>query len=280
MECIILLVILAVFNLLWLLVLRDLSIYTGAWMLHNRSLCGCKLVIHLASKVFVLMWKHICNHFNINPGIWFEIGAPCLRNEAWRWQRSLKPVYKSNSSTWMPKHLVSQWHHEEQAGSSSLLARLILSFVPWQLLFHQKHLEEHTCGRLTFTREVSGWLMADGNSKERPQEIQTFPWSMETWNWFSISQIYPLYGNWLAAHICCWSKGCCFPSCPILRLQTHISALRSSRGVRGVVLSNQWCPDVNNIQTKTEQHWLTPADLSQGQTKLLSTTWKQRSGQT
>lgn len=87
MECIILLVILAVFNLLWWLVLRDLSIYTGAWMLHNSSLCGCKLVIDLASKVFVLMWKHICNHFNTNPGILFGIGAPCLRNEAWRWQR-------------------------------------------------------------------------------------------------------------------------------------------------------------------------------------------------
>lgn len=57
--------------------------------------------------------------------------------------------------------------------------------------------------------------------------------------------------NWFSGHTCCVSKGCCFPSSPTFRLQTHIPALRSFSGVRGVVLSNQRCPNVNNIQTKT-----------------------------
>lgn len=66
--------------------------------------------------------------------------------------------------------------------------------------------------------------------------------------------------NWLAGHACCMSKGCCFPSCPILRFQTHIPALRSSSGVGGAVLSGQRCPSVSNIQTKTR-------------TALINTSW-------
>lgn len=52
MEYTTLQVIFDVFNLLWWLVLRDLCIYSGAWIIHNRCGCRCKLWIYLASGVF------------------------------------------------------------------------------------------------------------------------------------------------------------------------------------------------------------------------------------
>lgn len=52
MEYTTLQVIFDVFNLLWWLVLRDLCIYSGAWIIHNRCGCRCKLIIYLASGVF------------------------------------------------------------------------------------------------------------------------------------------------------------------------------------------------------------------------------------
>lgn len=88
--------------------------------------------------------------------------------------------------------------------------------------------------------------MADGQQEKSPGDPD-LQWRPEII--FHIPDIST--DNWLSGHTCCVSKGCYFPSSPTFRLQTHIPALRCSRGVRGVVLSNQRCPDVNNIQTKT-----------------------------
>lgn len=137
---------------------RDLSIYTGAWMMHNRCVCRCKLVMDLASKVFLLMWKCICNHFNTSPGILFEIGAPCLENEAWIWFRSLRPVYKGNSGTWAPRY-----PNDTMKNRSSIQFKII--FCPLVIVVSSEALVgTHRC-QLNLCQEgflSPRWLMGDG----------------------------------------------------------------------------------------------------------------------
>lgn len=99
MEYTTLQVIFDVFNLLWSLVFRDLSIYSGAWIIHNRCGCRCKLIIYLASGVFshVKTYLQSFQHKSWDL-IWNRCSLPW--DEAHRWQRNLSPVYRSSSGAW------------------------------------------------------------------------------------------------------------------------------------------------------------------------------------
>lgn len=229
-------------------------------MIHNRCVCRCKLVIDLASKVFLLMWKRICNHFNTSPGILFYTGAPCLENEAWRWQRSVRPVYKSNSGTWAPRSLNDTKKHR-----SSI--QFNIAFCPLAVaVSSEAFVETHWC-QANLRQEGfpsprlligDGWWEEQGES---PGEPALHLANGDLKSIFHIPDIST--NNWLPGDSV--SKGCCFPASPSLRLQIHISAPENVFSDLSVVwwvlfYPTQRCPYVNNIQTKTR-------------TALINTSW-------
>lgn len=247
-------------------------------MIHNRCVCRCKLVIDLASKVLLLMWKHICNHFNTSPGILFEIGAPCLENVAWIWFRNLRPAYKGNSGTWAPRS-----PNDTIKNRSSIQFKII--FCPLVIVVSSEALVgAHRC-QANLCQEgflSPRWLMGDGWWEEQGRSPGVSAIHLASGDQKLIFCIPDISTNWLAGHDV--SNSCCFPASPSLMLWIHISApeiVFSDPSVVWWVLfcPTQQCPNVNNIQTKTRAA-LTPADMSQGQVKLLSTTWRKGSGQT
>lgn len=228
-------------------------------MIHNRCVCRCKLVIDLASKVFFLMWKHICNHFNTSPGILFEIGAPYLENEAWRWQRSLRPVYKSNSGAWAPRSF------NDTINRSSIQFNIV--FCPLAVaVSSDTFVGTHWCqAKLCQENFLSRrWLMGDGWCEEQGESPVEPALHLANGDMKLIFHIpYISTNNWLVGHGV--SEGCCFPASPSLRPRIHISApeiVFSDLSVGWWVLfcPTQRCPDVNNIQTKTR-------------TALINTSW-------
>ena len=251
---------LAVFRLLWWLVFRDFSIYTGAWMIHNRCVCRHKVVIDLASKMFLLVWKHICNNFNTSPGILFEIGAPCLENEAWRWQRNLGPVYKSKSGPWALRSL----NHTIKTRFSiqfNIVFCPLATAVSSEAFIGTCRCQANLC-REGFLN--ARWLMGDGWKQEQGESIRAPEFLLTNGD---LKLIFCIPGtsasNWLAGHSV--SEGCCFPASPSLRLWIYISApeiVFSDLSVGWWVFfrPTQRCPDVNNIKTKTR-------------TALINTSW-------
>lgn len=238
-------------------------------MIHNRWVCRCKLGIDLASKVFFLMWKHICNHFNTGPGILFEIGSPCLENEAWRWQRSLRPVYESNSGTWAARSL-----NDTVKNRCSVQFNAV--FCPFTTAVSSEAFAgTHRCqGKLSQGR----WVMADRKSRERAQESQHFTWPTETSNWFCTSQTDPLTTDLLDT-VCLRAVG----SQPVLAVGFKSMYLLLKLFSQIFQWGDGYCsvqcnsvPMLTTFKPKPEQPWLTPADLTQGQVKLLSTTRKKR----
>lgn len=229
-------------------------------MIHNRCVCRCKLVIDLASKVFFLMWKHICNHFNTSPGIWFEASAHFLKKEAYRWQRCLRTVYKNNSGTCVPSSF-----NDTIKNKSSIYFNIV--FCPLAIaVSSEAFVGTHWC-QTKVSQEVflsPRWLVGDGwweEQGESPGEPALHLANGDLKLIFHIPDIATT--NWFVGHGV--SEGCCFSSSPSLRLWIHISASEivfSDLSVGRWVLfcPTQRYPNVNNIQTKTR-------------TALINTSW-------
>lgn len=84
--------------------------------------------------------------------------------------------------------------------------------------------------------------------------------------------------NWLAGHTCCCPRAVASHLIPSLgfKLTFLLSDLPVVWGM--LFCPTNGVPMLPTSNTKPEHHWFTPADLSQGQAKLQSTTWRKRSG--